>query len=738
MTRVQMQARPDHHYIYSGHSQLVTDLGGAVTGAGIEGFYFEDTRLLSRYELTAAQGEFVALGASPVTEDSFLAYLQYKQVREERDSLSRPVYAEVAHFVDGGMRTDVRVHNYAMSWVAELELDIHLDADFADIREREQPSASRRQSAAVETTWDATCRELRFRYCHADLDRAVVVRVESAASPVRCVDGHVMVTVELRPRESFHLQLVMEPIFDGRRRTPSHHSFSRADTDLGRLRQRLRDEAPVLTTTNAAVAQAWQTAVQDLSSLPLGEEAGPAAPNAGMPLYQQLFGRDMLTIGWQTLPVMPEMLRDALRVCAAWQGTEVNDWRDEEPGRILDQARQGPLAVLGLSPFLHYYGDHASPPDFLVGLGQYLAWTNDRETVRSLLPAARRAVEWLETSGDLDGDGFVEYVTRSSQGIKNQGWKDSDDAIVDEHGRIVPNPIAVSEVQGYWYAALGQAALAFFVAGDWTYALRLVRKALELKHRFDRAFWMPNQQFYALALDPEKHQVRSIASNVGQFLATGIIPREKGHLVARRLMEPDMFSGWGIRTLSSDHVAYNPFSYHLGCVWPVDAGTAAFGFARYGCVEELHRLAEGIFAASDLFVAHRLPEVLGGIPRDADHPHPGIFPGSCEPQGWSAGTIVLTVQALLGMRAIAPLGLLLIDPQLPPWLPDLRLDGVRVGRGCVDLAFWRTRSGKTRYRVVGRRGHVRVLRQPVPQGPKATIPRRVLAALTSALSELTP
>jgi glycogen debranching enzyme len=550
---------------------------------------------------------------------------------------------------------------------------------------------------------------------------------------VRFVDDALIFSLELPPRQSVELHLVAEPIFNGKRHTPSHRTVSRPDTHLGRIRQRLRDEAPVLTATNSSVARAWQTAIEDLASLPLGEEAGPAAPNAGMPLYQQIFGRDMLTIGWQALPVMPTVLRDALRLNAEWQGTQVVDWLDEEPGRILDQARRGPLALLGLNPFLRYYGDYASPPDFLIGLGQYFAWTDDRETVRSLLPAARKVVDWLDRCGDLDGDGFIEYVTRSPKGIKNQGWKDSDDAIVDENGRIVPNPIAVSEVQGYWYAGLGQAALAFFFAGDWLYAIKLLRRALDLRRRFDRAFWMDDLQFYAMALDPEKRQIRSIASNAGQFLATGIVPPEKGRIVARRLMEPDMFSGWGIRTLSSEHAAYNPFSYHLGCVWPVEAGTTAFGFARYGCVIELHRLTEAFFAASDLFVANRLPEVLGGVPRDAQHPHPGVFPGSCEPQGWSAGAVIVLIQALLGMRAIAPLGLLLIDPQLPPWLPDLRLDGVLVGRGSIDLACWRTRAGKTRYQVLRRQGPVRVLRQPVPQGPNATVLGRARATLASLI-----
>ena len=731
MTRAQLQARPHEHSIYSDHSLLVTNLEGMVTGTAIEGFYFEDTRMLSRYELTTAHGHFVSLGATSVTEDSFLAYLQYKHVHEERDSISRPVCLELAHFVGDGLRTEVRIHNYGVGETARLELVVHLDADFADIRERENPTAPRLQNGAVETTWDEDCQEVIFRYRHSQLNRAVAIRLEQSPVPVQFVDDALVCALEVPPRQSVVLLLVVEPIIEDRRHTPTHRSFHPPNSPLGRMRHHLRNSAPVLTTTNATVARAWQTAVEDLASLPLGEEEGPAAPAAGMPLYQQIFGRDMLTIGWQALLAMPTMMRDALRLNAAWQGTEVNDWLDEEPGRILDQARRGPLAVLGVNPFLRYYGDYASPPDFLVGLGQYLAWTDDRETARTLLPAARKVVDWLDQRGDLDGDGFLEYVTRSSKGIKNQGWKDSDDAIVDEDGRIVPNPIAVSELQGYWYAGLGQVALAFFLAGDWFYALKLLRKALAMKRRFDQVFWMEDQGFYAMALDPGKRQVRSIASNVGQFLATGIVPPEKGAIVARRMMQPDMFSGWGIRTLSSDHVAYNPFNYHLGCVWPVEAGTTAFGFARYGCVDELHRLTEALFAASDLFVANRLPEVLGGIPRDGDHPHPGVFPGSCEPQGWSAGAVVLAVQALLGMRAIAPLRLLLLDPQLPPWLPDLRLDGVRVGGGKVDLMFWRTRDGRTRYRVTRRQGNVLVLRQPVPQGPKATLFHRLLAALIS-------
>jgi glycogen debranching enzyme len=439
----------------------------------------------------------------------------------------------------------------------------------------------------------------------------------------------------------------------------------------------------------------------------------------------------MLTIAWQALLAMPTMMHDTLRLNAVWQGTRIDDWLDEEPGKMIHQARWGPLSQLGIDPFIRYYGDYATAPDFLIMLGQYLAWTNDVATVRELLPAARKAIHWLEHYADLDGDGFIEYVTRSEKGVKNQGWKDSGDAVIDDAGEVVENPIASSELQAYWYAGLEQVALAFFAAGDRAYAVDLLRQARSLKRRFDKAFWMEDEGFYALALGPDKRPVRSIASNAGHLLATGIVPVDKGKRVAQRLMQPDLFSGWGIRTLSSDHVAYNPFSYHLGSVWPVENGTIAFGFARYSCWPELHRLAEGLFAATGLFAGSQLPEAFGGLPRDVQHPHPGIYPASNAPQGWSASMIITLIQAMLGLRPAAQLGLLLIDPWLPPWLPELRLEAVRVGQTVLDLEFQRKNDGTTTYRVLRREGRVRVLRQPAPQSDDASIEKRIWAAIRS-------
>lgn len=724
--RVELRTRADKRFAYSGQALLVTNIDGIITGSETEGFYFENTRLLSRHELTSNGQPLTPVVASPVEGDGFLAYAE---VPEGPTVSPNTVYVQIARFLSDGLWEKLRIENYSQQDSALFDLEVHLAADFADTMETEQ--GQRQQTADVETTWDQQRQELRFRYCHPNLNRAVAIQIQQTPVPVRYENGALVFSLEVPPHQPVEIHLAVEPIFENRRYQPAKRAFDQAATPLDHVRQQLRDEAPTLTATNTTVSRAWQTAIGDLATLPLGLDAGPAVPIAGVPIYQHFFGRDTLTIAWQALLAMPTMMRDTLRANAVWQGTTIDDWRDEEPGKLIHQVRSGPLSVLGVNPLARYYGDYATPQDFLIMLGQYLLWTNDRATVRALLPTARKAIDWLDRYGDIDGDGFLEYVTRSENGVKNQGWKDAPDGIVDEQGELVENPIATCEIQAYWYAGLQQAAVAFFAAGDRGYALDLLRKAHQLKQRFDEAFWMEDAGFYALGLGPDKDQIRSITSNPGHLLATGIVPREKGKRVVERLMAPDLFSGWGIRTLSSENPSYNPFSYHRGSVWPVENGTFALGFGRYGYFEELHRLAEAIFAATDLFNANRLPEAIGGHPRNPDHPHPGIYPQSNAPQGWSASMIVLLIQSLLGMRPVAPLNLLLVDPHLPDWLPDLRIEGIQVGQARVDMEFRRKPDGKTAYQVTRRAGRIRVLRQPAPDAPDTSLRGRALAAVSS-------
>jgi glycogen debranching enzyme len=394
----------------------------------------------------------------------------------------------------------------------------------------------------------------------------------------------------------------------------------------------------------------------------------------------------------------------------------------------VQQVNLGPLATLGLTPMAQYYGDYAAPPAFLIALGQHFAWTADADFARRHYEHAMRVLDWIDGDADLDGDGFLEHETRSPMGNRNQGWKDSGMALVDEHGRGVDNPVAPCEVQGYVYAGKQQYAMALALAmRKFGEAKRLLSDAASLKQRFNDAFWMPDEGFIAYALDPQKVQVRSITSNPAHCLATGIVDGRYARAVTERMLLPDMFSGWGVRTLSSDHPSFNPFSYHLGTVWPVEAATVAFGMKRYGFHDEANRVAQGMFEVAALFPHHRLPEVIGGYQRDDEHPHPEMYPQSQSPQAWSASAIPLLVQSMLGLRPFAPMRLLLIDPALPAWLPDVTLRNLHVGGARTDIRFHRERDGSTGWKVLDKQGTLTVLQQPPESSVTAGWPARAVA-----------
>jgi glycogen debranching enzyme len=711
MSRVRdLRVRPDLLYVARGWSLLVTDVRGRIADPEPHGFYARNTRVLSREHVTVDGREPIAFSTANV---GARAQLSYCELAEGETLPSQALYLTIERFVGDGLRSRLGVHSWAHQR-RRVELAVELGADFADIEEAER--RYRQQRGEVSEEWDADARELRLDYMHPGMDRAVAIRVETTAD-VQYADHAITVILTVDPGESAAVDLVAEPVFDGRRMSAPAATYAETDDPAGRARTLLSAELTRLRSTNLDVATAWATAIGDLAALPLGELSGPTAPIAGLPIYQQVFGRDTLTTSWQALLAGPTMLRDSLHLSAAYIGRRIDDWRDEEPGKLLHQARHGPLSLLGIDPFTGYYGDWATPPDFLVFLGQYLAWTGDRDTVRNLLPVARRVLDWLDRYADLDRDGFLEYHRRSTAGLKNQGWKDSDTAIVDEHGRSVDNPIAPSELQAYQYAALRHGAFAFAASGDRAFAADLVARAAALRRRFHPAYWMPEHGSYAVALGPDKRQVRSVSSNDGHLLAAGIVPPRVAPTVARRLFASDMFSGWGIRTLSADHPAYNPFSYHRGSVWPVEAGTIGLGLARYGRVDELHRLAEATFAAAALFEGHRLPEVISGLPRDPSHPHPGGYPQACSPHAWSASAIIALVQALLVLRPAAPLRTIVVDPHLPDWLDDLELQGVQVGGATFDLAVKRRRNGHVAIRTRGDR--VAVIRQPTLQARRS-------------------
>jgi glycogen debranching enzyme len=405
------------------------------------------------------------------------------------------------------------------------------------------------------------------------------------------------------------------------------------------------------------------------------------------------------------------MLRGTLLTLRSHIARNYDDRRDAQPGKVLHQRVLGPLALLGTTPFLAYYGDYSAPALFLIGVAWDLAQTGDLAFFRSIRGDVLSVLEWMDRDGDSYRDGFYEYRTRAGEkGLKNQGWKDSDEAILYPDGRLVSEPIAVCEIQGLYYASKQALALAFACDGDHARSSALLEQATALKRRFNERFWMPEERYFAVALGPDKRQVRSIAGNPGACLAYGIIDADKASFVIDRLLAPDMFSGWGIRTLSTQHPAYNPFAYHLGSVWPFANAITARGFQRYGAMPALHHLAEALFSATRLFAHDRLPEVFGGNPRDATHPHPGLYPGGCSPQAWSAASIISLIGALLGITPLAPRNAIVVDPHLPAWLPDVTLRDISIGTERVSLRFRRKQNGDTDCEVLEQSGNIQLVR----------------------------
>lgn len=398
---------------------------------------------------------------------------------------------------------------------------------------------------------------------------------------------------------------------------------------------------------------------------------------------------------------------------------------------MLHEHHRGPVAALCYGPHGCYYGDFTASIYYPVVVASLWHWTGNLDLVKAYLEPARRAIAWADAYGDPDGDGLYEYATTSEQGERNQGWKDSNDAIVYPDGTLVAPPLGTCEMQAFAYVSKLALSELLFWTGEIEAARRLFQQARELRGRFNDRFWMEDERYVAMALDRDKHLVRSIASDPGHCLASGILDDERVPAVAARLMSPEMFSGWGVRTLSSGHPAYDPLSYHRGTIWPVENAVFALGFARYGLYDELHALSKAQFEAAGLFELCRLPETFGGHPRDEGHPFPGLYPRANWPQAWSASAVFCMIQAIVGAVPYAPLHLLLIDPHLPAWLPQLELRNLCVGGAAVDLSFRRSPDGRTEFTVLDKRGTLHVVRQPSPQSLTADWSERVRDVLSS-------
>lgn len=440
-------------------------------------------------------------------------------------------------------------------------------------------------------------------------------------------------------------------------------------------------------TSNPRFDAVLERSLDDLQMLVTRQE-GQSFFAAGIPWFVALFGRDSLITGLQMLAYQPRIAAENLRLLARYQGVRLDPWRDEEPGKIVHEMRTGEKANLLQFPHARYFGSVDATPLFIMLLGEYVRWTGDLQLWRELRPNVEHAIQWLDAA-DHDGDGFVDYERKSAAGLFNQGWKDSANSIRHRNGALADSPIALVELQGYVYRARLAAADLFRLEGETEVAERLQAQAHQLRRRFHRAFWLPGRQFFAVALERGGRPVESVTSNPGHALWSGLLNSWAATAVARRLLARPMFSGWGIRTLAADEVAYDPEDYQVGAVWPHDNSLIVQGLKRYGFDREALRVFSGLFEAALTFPDQRLPELFAGYSRE-EFPQPVGYPNACSPQAWAAGAMPFMLQSILGLEPDALRGLLrVVRPRLPHWLRRVTLRGLRVGEGIVDLRFAR-------------------------------------------------
>jgi glycogen debranching enzyme len=671
-----------------------------------EGLYAQDTRHLSELRVTVG-------GLPPVPLSSAMESGHYAVINATNPVLRSAIDVPIPQGTLNVRRTvliadrlfyRVRVRNFDLKPVVTV-LEVSLAADFADVFEV-RGVVRGTSGRLLEPTHEGD--RVRFGYVAADGEhRETLVALEPSPARVRIDGGRVRVAwdVRLESRESISLWITVTPNgFEGGEAEPT---AARAAAQLDSEYREWVGSCAQITTDNELFDRLIDASVRDMHALmmPVGDDQLPAA---GIPWYVAPFGRDSLLSACESLVINPEVARGTLLVLAGLQAQADEAWRDAEPGKILHELRIGELARTGHIPHTPYYGTVDATPLFLMVAGGYYRWTLDLDTMARLLPAFDAALEWIDKWGDRDGDGFVEYERRAPAGLANHGWKDSHDCIVHADGSLAQGPIALVEVQGYVYEAKLRIADVYEALGNTARADQLRVEAGALRKAFNEAFWNPDEGFFALALDGRKAQVRSVTSNPAHCLYCGIIDDDKAALVAERLMAPDMFSGWGIRTLSSSSPAYNPMSYHNGSVWPHDNAIAAAGLKRYGFGAATGRIATGLFDVASGARDFRLPELFCGFQRDGSRAIVA-YPVACIPQAWAAAAPFMLLQAMLGISAHAPQNQLTVDrPQLPDWLVGVQIHNVRVGHSKVGLAFWEAGSSSTGFSLLEQQGDVRV------------------------------
>jgi glycogen debranching enzyme len=686
-----VQVGPVQIALHQGQTILLTETDGRVNWPSKCGLYFRDTRVISAWAIYANGEQWDLLNGGAVAPQAARIFLTNRGfTTEDGPVAARTLGLEIGRQVDGGLHEDIDITNSSQKPV-RFNLEIAMRADFADIFEVKGENIVRR--GHITTSWSAKKEILRITYRNKDFCREVVVRTaEGDGKPTVYANGRLSFDIALKPGQAWHRCLIYD-LVDGSKRTeaPKECTYSSAKSGHSRNMDEWQKTVLKIETSNEEFYRCYTQGVQDMAALRLplqGTDHMVFVPAAGLPWFVALFGRDTLIVSLQTMIVYPEFAAGTLEVLAQYQAAERDDYRDAEPGKILHELRYGELAHFKLIPHTPYYGTADATPLYLIALHAGWKATGARTLIERHLSNAEACLTWIDKYGDRDGDGFQEYQTRSTAGYENMAWKDSGDSVMYPDGTLVRGPKALCELQGYVYDAWLCMAEIYDELDDKRRANRLRKKAAALFKRFNEVFWDEKSGFYAFALDGDKKKVLSVASNVGQCLWSGIIAPKRAAAVVKRLMQKDMWSGWGIRTLSSDHPSFNPYNYQTGAVWPHDNSLIVLGLRRYGFDAEAAALARDISGAASHFLLNQLPELYAGLQRDPTG-FPVQYLGANVPQAWAAGTPFALLQALLGLQQDAPRGKLYVDPALPAWLPDVKLIDLRLGRRRFDIRFWR-------------------------------------------------
>jgi len=668
--------------ILDGNTFVVSDPNGDIEASPTDstGLFSFDTRFLSKWVLTL-NGERL----SPLSVDD----LQYFETRFFLVQGTGTVYIDAKlsvirrRSVGAGFHEELTILNHDDKPV-ELEIRVAAGSDFADLFEvKDALQKKGKYSARIEKG------QLLLDYERETFRRGTVI---SATAPARIDEDGLNFTATIEPHGSWKTDLQVTASIAGL--AGGHAAGAPARRNMQQKLQHWLDEAPQLQCDSDALRATYRRSLVDLAALRFSPPiaGGHSLPAAGLPWFMTMFGRDSILTSLQALPFTAELAATTLRALGEWQGTRSDDFRDEDPGRILHEMRYGEMTAFEERPHSPYYGAADATPLYVVLLDEYERWTADRKLVRELEHEARAALHWIGEYADLQGNGYLSYERRNEKtGLENQCWKDSWDSISYRDGRLPGFPRATCELQGYAYdAKMRGARLARVVWKDPVFAEKLEEEAADLKRRFNRDFWVEEEGYFALALDADGEQVDALTSNNGHLLWSGIVEKSKAKAVVRHLMGPRLFSGWGVRTLAEGEGRYNPIGYHVGTVWPFDNSFIAWGLRRYGFKEDAAAIAAGILDAAQFFDG-RLPEAFGGYER-AQTMYPVQYPTACSPQAWSTGAPLLLLRTMLGLE---PHGEhLVVDPALPMSIGHLELLDIpgrwgridAFGRGRVDVA----------------------------------------------------